>query len=506
MSVFLVSPANEKQRIDSTEELLNATTTTSPCSPSSDGTASIGDTSNKTDVELRSYDNSRDISNNQTVENDVFELETISKKVEHDERHNKLQAMDFNKQNYVSGGGTAATGGLGTVTVAGNINDGYNCAGEIELKHYTTTMSDKSGGSTAVGGEPSSSSSFSQQSAVQGSTGGSQHPVKHTTQTATTVLSTTSSTSNNNRGSTTTTAAAPPKLDSNKASGSSSTNSRNIGLAVSSPLNNNFPANFTQKSSASGSGGSTLYTTSAPSRPGLTTVTSSPHHHHKPASATLLLRGSSLDGATILAPNNDSQRGVVGGDDVGGGSGGSLILRQRNQDTSGGVGSFNSQLDGRRSFRTPGGRSGINAAGGGVVVAPRESGLSDIGADYLRVNGAIRPFKQLQKPISTQSLPSSTQMSFTSEDCSGIALVGVDREYPKYTEEKLANNTQGAPPTGEHDKPNVGYRLGKRKALFEKRKRISDYALVFGMFGIIVMVVETELSMAKVYDKVSISI
>ena len=51
-------------------------------------------------------------------------------------------------------------------------------------------------------------------------------------------------------------------------------------------------------------------------------------------------------------------------------------------------------------------------------------------------------------------------------------------------------------------KPNVGYRLGRRKALFEKRKRISDYALVMGMFGIIVMVIENELSSAGVYTKV----
>lgn len=56
---------------------------------------------------------------------------------------------------------------------------------------------------------------------------------------------------------------------------------------------------------------------------------------------------------------------------------------------------------------------------------------------------------------------------------------------------------------GTKQKPNVGYRLGRRKALFEKRKRISDYALVMGMFGIIVMVVENELSSAGVYEKVS---
>jgi len=49
----------------------------------------------------------------------------------------------------------------------------------------------------------------------------------------------------------------------------------------------------------------------------------------------------------------------------------------------------------------------------------------------------------------------------------------------------------------------LSHRLGRRKALFEKRKRISDYALVMGMFGIIVMVIENELSSAGVYTKVS---
>uniref|UniRef100_A0A8C7K9Q8 Potassium intermediate/small conductance calcium-activated channel, subfamily N, member 3 n=1 Tax=Oncorhynchus kisutch TaxID=8019 RepID=A0A8C7K9Q8_ONCKI len=49
---------------------------------------------------------------------------------------------------------------------------------------------------------------------------------------------------------------------------------------------------------------------------------------------------------------------------------------------------------------------------------------------------------------------------------------------------------------------NIGYKLGHRRALFEKRKRLSDYALIFGMFGIVVMVIETELSWG-VYNKVS---
>lgn len=45
-------------------------------------------------------------------------------------------------------------------------------------------------------------------------------------------------------------------------------------------------------------------------------------------------------------------------------------------------------------------------------------------------------------------------------------------------------------------KPGVGYRLGQRKNLFEKRKRISDYALVLALLGIVLMVLENELSAA----------
>lgn len=76
----------------------------------------------------------------------------------------------------------------------------------------------------------------------------------------------------------------------------------------------------------------------------------------------------------------------------------------------------------------------------------------------------------------------------------------------RYMEERAltGGNTSRKPSTNSaKHKPNVGYRLGKRKALFEKRKRISDYALVMGMFGIVVMVIENELSSAGVYTKVS---
>ena len=52
-------------------------------------------------------------------------------------------------------------------------------------------------------------------------------------------------------------------------------------------------------------------------------------------------------------------------------------------------------------------------------------------------------------------------------------------------------------------KPNIGYRLGRRRQVTERRKRLSDYSLVFAAFGLVAMIVETEFSMANVYDKVS---
>ncbi|XP_061518989.1 small conductance calcium-activated potassium channel protein isoform X4 [Anopheles gambiae] len=181
-------------------------------------------------------------------------------------------------------------------------------------------------------------------------------------------------------------------------------------------------------------------------------------------------------------------------------------------------------------------------------------GIAGIAADSMRINGGMRQFKQLvarrrekeqtlsqsrrsrlrrafteatnemtyartlRKPVSTLSIPGSMKtpcagnretVSAACTEEAGIALVGVHSEYPRYMEErglgggvcKGPGTIQGGP--GQKHKPNVGYRLGRRKALFEKRKRISDYALVMGMFGIIVMVIENELSSAGVYNKAS---
>ncbi|XP_018788827.1 PREDICTED: small conductance calcium-activated potassium channel protein isoform X3 [Bactrocera latifrons] len=143
-------------------------------------------------------------------------------------------------------------------------------------------------------------------------------------------------------------------------------------------------------------------------------------------------------------------------------------------------------------------------------------GIAGIAADSLRINGGMRPFKQLRKPASTLSIPGSMKtpsIANREQNSSGCneeaaeALVGIHSDYPRYEmymEERAltGGNTSRKPSTiSAKHKPNVGYRLGKRKALFEKRKRISDYALVMGMFGIIVMVIENELSSAGVYTK-----
>ncbi|XP_037793296.1 small conductance calcium-activated potassium channel protein-like isoform X2 [Penaeus monodon] len=115
----------------------------------------------------------------------------------------------------------------------------------------------------------------------------------------------------------------------------------------------------------------------------------------------------------------------------------------------------------------------------------------------------------LRKPVSTLSIPGSMKGGTGGGGGRGgegedpaIALVGVRSEYPRYTEEKTGGGSGKTASFRLRNKPNVGYRLGRRKALFEKRKRISDYALVMGMVGIIVMVVENELSSAQVYSKV----
>ncbi len=61
--------------------------------------------------------------------------------------------------------------------------------------------------------------------------------------------------------------------------------------------------------------------------------------------------------------------------------------------------------------------------------------------------------------------------------------------------------TAVTPLTMAKNRSNAGYQIGRRKELFEKRKLISDFALVFGLFGVIVMVIESELASYGFYTK-----
>ncbi|KAK2143198.1 hypothetical protein LSH36_867g00034 [Paralvinella palmiformis] len=91
-------------------------------------------------------------------------------------------------------------------------------------------------------------------------------------------------------------------------------------------------------------------------------------------------------------------------------------------------------------------------------------------------------------------------MSTVVED-PGIPLVGRNGGFQMYTE--VDGLSQCQPPTGKRPGKyeNVGYRLAKRKELFQRRKVICDFSLGFALVGIVLMVIETELCIAGVYTK-----
>lgn len=98
---------------------------------------------------------------------------------------------------------------------------------------------------------------------------------------------------------------------------------------------------------------------------------------------------------------------------------------------------------------------------------------------------------QLSSQLNTVPLHNQRSLASNSNDsdCSGKLLAGQG----KRSKNSLEN----------FHLPNEGYRLGKRKLLFEKRKRISDYCLVCALFGIFMMIAENELTSAMIFNKVS---
>ncbi|XP_045901118.1 small conductance calcium-activated potassium channel protein 3 isoform X2 [Micropterus dolomieu] len=115
--------------------------------------------------------------------------------------------------------------------------------------------------------------------------------------------------------------------------------------------------------------------------------------------------------------------------------------------------------------------------------------------------GVMKPLSRLS--ASRRNLIESDSSSETKEG--GVSAVagataagGHDRQREAPPTSLVAHTSKAS----KRKNQNIGYKLGHRRALFEKRKRLSDYALIFGMFGIVVMVIETELSWG-VYTKSS---
>ena len=120
---------------------------------------------------------------------------------------------------------------------------------------------------------------------------------------------------------------------------------------------------------------------------------------------------------------------------------------------------------------------------------PQENTSINNSSDYLvpqdsRPNSPVSISKLNDKNISSNSLfPTGTTRSLKSR--AGTVSVQCDP----------LENPRNTP-------INIGYRLGYRRTLFERRKRLGDYGLICSMFGIIVMVIETELSSGKLANEV----
>ncbi|KAM4727859.1 small conductance calcium-activated potassium channel protein 1a isoform 1-T1 [Anableps anableps] len=153
----------------------------------------------------------------------------------------------------------------------------------------------------------------------------------------------------------------------------------------------------------------------------------------------------------------------------------------------------------------------LNHAGSKPSLSESSGRLPQIAMNTCRYNGGVvRPLVGSLASSSRRNLAeldSETQPLQTLHS-SGLEVVvskGNGGEDPtKASNESLVRegNGRGGGRAPQKKNKDIGYKLGHRRALFEKRKRLSDYALIFGMFGIVVMVTETELSWG-VYTKES---
>ncbi|XP_026062413.1 small conductance calcium-activated potassium channel protein 1a isoform X1 [Carassius auratus] len=148
-------------------------------------------------------------------------------------------------------------------------------------------------------------------------------------------------------------------------------------------------------------------------------------------------------------------------------------------------------------------RTKLSHAGSKPSLSESRHSLPQIAMNSCKYNGGVvRPLGSLAASRRNLEEHDSETQPLQTLHSSGLEVVvskGSGEDPSKASNESLVRESGNAPQKKNKD---IGYKLGHRRALFEKRKRLSDYALIFGMFGIVVMVTETELSWG-VYTKES---
>ncbi|XP_051557045.1 small conductance calcium-activated potassium channel protein 2-like isoform X2 [Myxocyprinus asiaticus] len=148
-------------------------------------------------------------------------------------------------------------------------------------------------------------------------------------------------------------------------------------------------------------------------------------------------------------------------------------------------------------------RTKLSHAGSKPSLSENSHSLPQIAMNSCKYNGGVvRPLGSLAASRRNLAEHDSETQPLQTLHSSGLEVVvskGGGEDTSKASNESLVRESGNAPQKKNKD---IGYKLGHRRALFEKRKRLSDYALIFGMFGIVVMVTETELSWG-VYTKES---
>ena len=117
------------------------------------------------------------------------------------------------------------------------------------------------------------------------------------------------------------------------------------------------------------------------------------------------------------------------------------------------------------------------------------------------MKGPIRPYNPLKNRTPVQYPPTVIEHSNDHAEAAAETCL-LDKSSAEVNNNSSTGRTHHSYRGASFSKNNVGYKLGRRKMIFERRKRVSDYALVFGILGTSIMIIETELTMAHVYTKV----